>query len=78
MRFFRHRNLWLTPSQKARLQHQRWLNRAMAGDTRALRIPVRRVDEGGFNHLRTIPGGRQWAEHWWTEAIDRADIFGTR
>lgn len=78
MRFFRHRNLLPTPGQKARLQHQRWLNRAVRGDTTALRIPVRRVDEGGFGYLETIPGGRQWAERWWTDAISRADMVRDR
>lgn len=76
MRFFRHRELWLTPCQKARLQHQRWLTRAMRADAARLRIPVRRVDEGGFAYLVTAPGGRQWAERWWTDAITRADMMG--
>jgi len=75
MRFFQRREFWLTANEKARLQHQRWLNRAVRRDTRGLRIPVRRVDQGGYRHLDAVPGGRQWAERWWMDAIENADLL---
>lgn len=74
MRFFSKHYLLLTAGEKARRQHQSWLNRAMRRDTRTLRIPVRRMELGGFSALRSAPGGMQWAEQWWTEAMTRADM----
>ena len=57
----------------------RWVGtRALSAENAALRIPVRRVDEGGFAYLRSIPGGSQWAERWWTDAITRAEMVGDR
>lgn len=74
MRFILRKALLLTAGERARRTHEAWLNRAVARDTSALRIPVRRVDEGGFSHLLRDPGGPQWAEQWWMDAVARADM----
>lgn len=71
----RFRGMWpLSASERARRAHERWLNLAIrCADARALRIPVRRVDRGGFAEARRDAAGRRAAAQWWTEAIDRAD-----
>jgi hypothetical protein len=74
MRFILRKALLLTAGERARRVHEVWLNRAVSRDTAMLRIPVRRVDEGGFSHLRGDPGGQQWAEQWWMDAVARADM----
>jgi len=50
-------------------EHQRWLNRALRGQVRAPRIPVRPVSDGGFAPMLARPGGREQAAAWWTEAL---------
>lgn len=64
------------PSSRAeqfRLVHERWLNKALASQGPIPRIPVRRVDHGGFDRLRTRPGGLKLAERWWNLAMALAD-----
>ncbi len=70
-----HRGLdLLTPGEKMRRAHERWLSRALRGPEGALaRIPVRRVDEGGFSLLLSVPGGRERAEQWWMDAFAAMD-----
>jgi len=76
MRVFRSRR-WVdlpTAAEIARRMHERWLTRALAvKDTSALRIPARRVDEGGYLALLASPGGRERAEQFWIDTIARAD-----
>jgi len=71
----RFREMWpLSPSERARRAHERWLNAACRrAEVSALRIPVRRCDRGGFGALTGSAPGREFAAQWWTEAIDRAD-----
>lgn len=71
----RFRGMWpLSPSEKARRMHERWLNAAIGrADLSALRIPVRRVDRGGFSVVTASAPARDAAERWWIDAIDRAD-----
>ncbi len=38
------------------------------------RIPVKRVDEGGFEDLLRRPGGARLAEAWWDEALDMVPV----
>ena len=57
----------------ARRRHSRWLTRAMRVGVRVPRIPTRRVDEGGFDALMTTHEGREWASHWWSEALQSPD-----
>lgn len=61
-----------------------WLTWALGrqdGDERTVveppvlpRIPVRRVDEGGFEELMRRPGGRGLAEAWWDEALEMTPV----
>lgn len=57
-----------------------WLTWALGrGDVKAAppelpRIPVKRVDEGGFDDLRQRPGGSRLAEAWWDEALDMVPV----
>lgn len=56
----------------ARLRLGRWLAWALGAgaEARALpRIPTLRVDEGGFDGLRSTETGRERAERWWAEAL---------
>jgi hypothetical protein len=73
MRFLSDYYLFLSPSEKARRQHENWLNRALRRDSRALRIPTRRVDRGGFGATMSSTEGVIWAEEWWNAAIARAE-----
>lgn len=62
------------PGEAMRRQHERWLSRALASPALAkLRIPRRRVDEGGFGRLVRTRAGRAWAERWWDRAFAEAD-----
>ena len=57
----------------ARRQHSRWLTRAIRAGAKVPRIPIRRVDEGGFDPLMASAEGREWARVWWEEALDSPD-----
>ncbi|MCB9845002.1 MAG: hypothetical protein H6811_03310 [Phycisphaeraceae bacterium] len=52
-----------------RRQHSIWLTRAIRGGRRYPRIPLERVDRGGFDHLRAHPAGRHAADSWWVIAL---------
>ena len=56
-------------AEQFRRVHERWLTRAMASARPIPRIPVRRVDRGGFDRLRARPGGQELAERWWALAM---------
>ncbi len=73
----RFKDVWpLPPSEVARRAHERWLNAAISTPgAESLRIPVRRVEHGGYATLRSTRVGRESASQWWTEAIDRADTL---
>jgi hypothetical protein len=60
--------------EKMRRFHERWLTKAVSrpGDVTP-RIPVRRVDEGGYQTLLASPGGRERAEQWWYDAFALMD-----
>lgn len=53
--------------------HERWLTEALRSPTQYPRIPIRRVDEGGFDHVRAHPQARARADQWWDLALDRVD-----
>ena len=58
--------------ERARREHERWLNNAIGGAYGPLpRIPTRLVRDGGFGGLRKTENGRRWADGWWGDAIDR-------
>jgi hypothetical protein len=56
-----------------RLVHEAWLTRALSSGRAYPRIPLRKVEDGGFSNLMNRPGGRALAEMWWTAALDRVD-----
>jgi hypothetical protein len=60
-------------SERFRRVHETFLSRALASRAVFPRIPVRRVDRGGFDSLRARPGGRDACERWWSSAFDRLD-----
>lgn len=67
------RNRLETLAERARREHSHWLTCAMADPGRYWRrIPIRRVDRGGFSALTGDPAGRAWTERWWRKAIDSA------
>lgn len=67
----------LPPGERIRRQHERWLSRALRAEGGGpLRIPVRRVDEGGFSAMLAAPGGRERAEQWWMEAFASLESAG--
>lgn len=63
-----------TTAELFRRQHSSWLTRAFRRPEGSVpRIPVRRVDEGGYSTMLNRPGGRERAAMWWTLALDRVD-----
>jgi hypothetical protein len=60
----------LTFGERARRQLQQWLNRALESSTPLPRIPVRRVDRGGFDRLMSTPRGRAAATAWWERTLE--------
>jgi len=54
-----------------RRTHERWLTRALRSGMPLPRIPLRRVDEGGFEELLARPRGREVAARWWRMAFAR-------
>jgi len=72
---FRHDHQKLrTAAEVARELHSQWLTRALEQGLDRPRIPVRRVDEGGFDPLISRPGGKERAEAWWKAALDRVKL----
>jgi|GEM_PF-5788574 len=56
--------------------HARWLERAMhRSDTSDLRVPARRVDEGGFDSLICQPNGRKRCDQWWNDTFVYLDVI---
>jgi hypothetical protein len=56
--------------------HERFLELALRSARRVPRIPLRRVDRGGFSSLLARPGGRNACDRWWSRAFDRLDQTG--
>lgn len=55
--------------ERARRIHSEWLTLALRGERPLPRIPVRRVDEGGWEELLGQPNGRRICERWWRIAL---------
>ncbi len=65
-------NRWETLAERARREHSHWLTCAMADPARYWRrIPIRRVDQGGFDRLVATPAGRRWSDGWWSRTIEQ-------
>ncbi|MGD9789820.1 MAG: hypothetical protein AB7Q00_03860 [Phycisphaerales bacterium] len=61
------------PGSIARREHSEWLTRAITGQREFPRIPVRRVDRGGFAFLADLHSGLAWAARWWQAALRRVE-----
>lgn len=57
----------------ARREHARWLTAALRSGRAFPRIPVRRVDHGGYSFLARRAGGVERAQRWWRLALERVD-----
>jgi hypothetical protein len=64
----------LTAGEVARQLHSQWLTKALEQGLDRPRIPVKRVDEGGFDALLARPCGPERAESWWRAALDRVKL----
>jgi len=58
---------------KARRIHGDWLTKAIFGGGAMPRIPVRKISEGGYEHVRRTETGRAWADSWWSGAFRKTD-----
>ncbi|QYU67425.1 hypothetical protein J4558_21245 [Leptolyngbya sp. 15MV] len=61
------------PAREFRRVHEEWLTRAMRSGVAYPRIPLRRVDAGGFDAMMARPEGRARARRWWSIVLDRLD-----
>ncbi len=68
-----HRGDIRDPGEQFRRVHEEWLTRALASRREYPRIPVRRVDEGGFDALRARAHGPARARRWWSLVLERLD-----
>lgn len=58
-----------------RREHSEWLTRALSrGGGTLPRIPVRRVERGGFSRLLARANGLALAARWWASALARIDL----
>lgn len=63
-------------SERFRAEHSAWLTLAMLTGRAYPRIPTKRADRGGFDDLRSRPGGLARAAAWWRAALARVnDVF---
>lgn len=74
-RFFSHDDQ-PSAAEAFRQMHEAFLTRALRSSAVFPRIPLRRVDRGGFTSLLSRPGGREACERWWSAAFDRLDRAG--
>jgi hypothetical protein len=61
------------PAAAFRRIHEAWLTRALSSQRQYPRIPIRRVDQGGFDRLMSRPRGRKTADEWWDATFSRLD-----
>ena len=64
----------ISPAEKFRREHERWLNRAFRSTTPMPRIPLRSVSRGGFDRLMSSARGQRLAKEWWSAALGRTDL----
>lgn len=62
------------PGELARRQHEDWLTRALMTQREYPRIPIRRVDEGGFEAMMHRTDGPSKAQRWWDLALRRVNM----
>jgi hypothetical protein len=61
------------PAVRYRRVHSEWLTRALSAGREYPRIPVRRVEVGGFSTLLQRANGWMLAARWWILALARVD-----
>jgi len=71
-RFFSHDD-HPSAAEAFRQVHEAFLTRALRSPAVYPRIPLRRVERGGFTTLVSRPGGRDACERWWSAAFDRLE-----
>lgn len=79
-RFWRHwgKQELVEAGELARAVHSRWLSEAFASNKPYPRIPVRAVNQGGFNVLLSKPNGRALADRWWQLTFNKIDELDGR
>ncbi|MEM1208667.1 MAG: hypothetical protein AAF586_04035 [Planctomycetota bacterium] len=61
-----------TPEQMVR-ETSAFLTWALPRAGRLPRVPTRRVSEGGFSSMASIPGARQRLARWWTVSLETVE-----
>ena len=64
---------WEEAGERARRLHSLWLTDAIASGRPQSRIPVRRVDDGGFARVSESGISCQRADRWWSLALEKVD-----
>jgi len=67
----------LERGEAARRLHSAWLTRALADGAPLPRIPIRRVDRGGFSSLRATAYGARVTEAWWDIVLGQVAAGGS-
>ncbi len=63
-------------AKRCRRAHARWIERALGlREAHLLRIPTRKVNEGGFALLMGLRGGKERAEQWWRDAFAQMEML---
>ena len=60
-------------AERFKREHSMWLTKAMLSGREYPKIPTRPVERGGYDAMRTRPGGQNRAAQWWTGALSRVD-----
>ncbi len=66
------------PDRRERMIHETsaFLTWALSSGAHLPRIPVRKVDDGGFDWMLRVPGAREAVTRWWLRAMDVIDRYG--
>ncbi len=59
--------------QRFRAEHARFLTLALRSGRKYPRIPIKRVDQGGYSGLMRLSEGEKRASMWWSAAMNRVD-----
>lgn len=63
----------LGAGEQMRREHSAWLTDALLSRREYPQIPMRPVDDGGFDRLMQRPHGPDRAASWWAAAFQRID-----
>lgn len=70
-------NIWDDRRQAMIDEHSAWLTWAQDNKI-PVKIPRRRVDEGGYSELLNLPGARAAVTHWWYRTLGAIARLGER